>query len=63
MDIDNPLLSVEKLQVYADAVRQRGSPLDNCFGFIDGTLVSVCRPIQYQEFIYNGYKQTHGIQF
>ena len=63
MDIESPLLSVEKLQVWADAVRQRGSPLDNFLGFIDETLVLVCRPIQYQEIIYNGYKRTHGIKF
>ena len=33
------LLSPRKLQQYADAVAVKGSPLKNCFGFIDGTVM------------------------
>ena len=31
------------LQSYADAVSQKDAPLNNCFGFVDGTLISICR--------------------
>ena len=26
------------LQVYADVIHAKGAPLENCFGFIDGTV-------------------------
>ena len=35
------LLSPVKLQEYADAVTEKGSPLRNCFGFIDGTFLKI----------------------
>ena len=38
---NNNLLSPELLEVYARAIHQKGAPLQNCFGFIDGTV----RPI------------------
>ena len=39
-DILNPGL----LQMYADAVAQKGAALPNCFGFINGTVRPICRP-------------------
>jgi len=38
------LLSPAKLVLYADAVHQSGAALDNCWGFVDGTVRPVCRP-------------------
>ena len=38
------LLSPANLMLYADAVHQSGAALDNCWGFIDGTVRPVCRP-------------------
>ena len=32
------------LESYARAVERQGSPLKNCFGFIDGTFPGICRP-------------------
>ena len=32
------------LESYAQTVERQGSPLKNCFGFIDGTFRGICRP-------------------
>ena len=36
--INPPVLNPPALQTYAQAISQRGSPLQNCFGFVDGTV-------------------------
>ena len=46
-------MSPAQLQVYANAVSVKGSPLDNCFGFIDGTVRPICRPRENQRVVYN----------
>ena len=45
---------------YADAVHQSGAALDNCWGFIDGTVRPVCRPGVNQRVLYNGHKRVHS---
>ena len=35
---NNAVMSPSQLQVYADAISECGAPLENCFGFIDGTV-------------------------
>lgn len=57
------LLSPMALQNYADAITNKGSPLENCFGFIDGTVRSICRPGQSQRIVYNGHKRVHALKF
>ena len=57
------LLSPEKLQEYADAVSAKGSPLRNCFGFIDGTVRPISRPGENQKVVYNGHKRVHALKF
>ena len=42
------LLSPPKLQGYGDAIFERGAALDNCFGFIDGTVRPICKPDTHQ---------------
>ena len=49
--------------LYADAVHQSGAVLDNCLGFINGTVQLVCRPGVNQKVIYNGHKRVHPIKF
>ena len=41
---DQPWLSPENLQNYADIIHAKGAPLNNCWGFIDGTVRPVSRP-------------------
>jgi hypothetical protein len=48
---------------WCDAVARKGAPLDNCFGFIDGTVRPICRPSEDQRIVYNGHKRTHAIKF
>ena len=57
------LLSPASLMLYADAVHQSGAALDNCWGFIDGTVRPVCRPGVNQRVLYNGHKRVHSIKF
>ena len=53
---NDTLLNPVKLEQYADAVTAKGSPLTNCFGFIDGTVRPISRPGQNQRIVYNGHK-------
>ena len=53
---DQPFLSPEMLGIYADAVHEKGAPLHNCFGFVDGTLRKIARPKRNQRAVYNGHK-------
>ena len=62
-DFNVAFLTPQKLDEYADAIRTKGAALDNCFGFIDGTVRPVCRPNKDQEIVYNGHKKTHALKF
>lgn len=35
---------VERVSLYAEAIKAKGAPLDKCVGFIDGTNLRVSRP-------------------
>ena len=56
-------LSPDHLQKYANYIHQTGAPLDNCWGFVDGTVRPVCRPKEGQRELYNGHKRVHAIKF
>ncbi|XP_065067584.1 uncharacterized protein LOC135693124 [Rhopilema esculentum] len=56
-------LSPVNLQRYADAVHEKGAPLRNCWGFIDGTVRPISRPGINQRVLYNGHKRIHAIKF
>ena len=43
-DLNQTWLSPANLQVFADAIHAGGAPLENCWGFIDGTVRPICRP-------------------
>ena len=59
----NPFLQPYQLHRYADAIHQQGAPLNNCFGFVDGTVRGIARPKYNQRVMYNGYKRVHSIKF
>lgn len=61
--LDRPWLSLDQLQVMATAIKNKNSPLENCWGFIDGTVRPICRPSQNQRIVYNGHKRVHGLKF
>ncbi|XP_048583759.1 uncharacterized protein LOC125563069 [Nematostella vectensis] len=60
---NDQLLSPVQLQQYAEAIYNKGSPLNNCFGFVDGTVPPICRPGVHQRIVYNGHKRVHAIKF
>ena len=57
------ILSPPILQEYADVIYAKGAPLNNCFGFIDGTVRPISRPGQHQRIVHNGHKQLHSLKF
>lgn len=61
--LNQPFLSPANLQQFADVIHQRGAALQNCWGFIDGTVRPVCKPGKNQRVLYNGHKKVHSIKF
>ena len=61
--LNKPWLDQEHLRVFANAVQDRGDPLHNCWGFIDGTVFPVCRPKQHQRQLFSGHKSLHCLKF
>ncbi|EGD76397.1 hypothetical protein PTSG_07517 [Salpingoeca rosetta] len=61
---DETMLSKERCKLYADTLERKGCPAPpHFFGFIDGTVKSVCRPVIFEDILYTGYKRTHAIKF
>ena len=56
-------LSPNNLQIFADAIHDKGAPLENYWGFVDGTVRPIYRPGKNQRIIYNGHKKVHTIKF
>ena len=56
-------LSRKSLKMYADIIHDKRTPLDNCWGFVNGNTRAVCRPGQHQRVLYNGHKRYHCIKF
>jgi len=60
---DQAHLTQQMLGQYANIIHEKGAPLENCFGFIDGTVCPILRPQVNQSTVYNGHKRTHAIKF
>ena len=56
-------LSPANIQIFADAIHQKGSPLEKFWGFVDGTVRPICRPGENQRILYNGHTKVHAIKF
>jgi hypothetical protein len=57
-------LIMNNLDSYAKAIRDKcGNALDSCFGFIDGTVHPICRPVKFQRSVWSGHKRVHGLKF
>ena len=61
--LEQPWLSRHYLQLFAAAIHNKGAALDNCWGFVDGTVRPICRPKQHQRAVYNGHKRVHALKF
>ncbi|CAM9918539.1 unnamed protein product [Laminaria digitata] len=45
-----------KIDVFCQAIMDKGSPLDRCWGFLDGTVRKIARPWRWQRLYYNGWR-------
>ena len=52
----------DHLPSFAIVLPARGCPNGHCFGFIDGTLFTICRPTYGQEAMYSGGKRRHKVK-
>ena len=62
-DFNMPILNSDLLEKYCTAIVTKGSALQNCFGFIDGTVRAISRPGANQKTVYNGHKKVHALKF
>ena len=60
-DWNRNVLNAAALLTYAEAISRKGSPLGNCFGFIDGTVRPIARPDTEQRVVYNGHKKFQSL--
>ena len=60
---NHALLNPQSLRLYADAIHPKRAALENCFGFVDGTVRQICRPGQRQRIVYNGRNRVHALKF
>ena len=50
-------------ETYCDAVYNKGSALNNVWGFLDGTQGRICRPIKGHKSVFNGHKRIHSLKY
>ena len=64
---NEPLTSLDLVWLdpaaFSDAVHSKGAALNNCWGFIDGTVRPVARPSLSQNIMYSGHKRVHCLKF
>lgn len=50
---------------YANSIHLKTNALENCIGFIDGTVLKIARPSGHgeQNVVYNGHKRAHSLKF
>ncbi|CAH3182774.1 unnamed protein product [Porites lobata] len=57
------IMSPNLLQTYSEAIHDKGAALENCFGFVDGTVRPISKPGVNQRAVYNGHKRVHALKF
>ena len=62
-DLDQPWLEEGQLRRYLRVTQNVGLYVINCWGFIDGTVMPICRPSQNQLEAYNGHRRTHALKY
>ena len=55
-------LSRRSLETYCEKIHAKDTPLDNYWGFVDGTVRQMCRPSRNQKIVY-GHKRVHSLKF
>ena len=59
---NHTLLSPRALEVYAETIHEKGAALENCFGFVDGTVRPIARPDEHQGIMYQGSSKVYFFQ-
>jgi hypothetical protein len=60
---DHVRLTPEFLERCVAAVNAKGGHQRNCWSFIDGTHMKICRPGQEQQEFYSGHKHIHSLKY
>lgn len=60
---NDTILNPRLLEQYATVITEKGAALDNCFGFVDGTVRPISKPGDMQRIVYNGHKKVHALKF
>ena len=63
LQFDWQRLDAAYLEKMGDLVQAKGGMLDDCVGFIDGTVRAICRPGRNQRPMYSGHKRVHAVKF
>ena len=63
LDLNPPWSSCPHLQTFTEVINEKGAGLQNCWGFIDGTVRPISRPGRKQRVMYSGHKKVHSIKF
>jgi nuclease HARBI1 len=63
LSISSAFVNEENIRRWMNAIREKGAPLEHCFGFVDGTVRPICRPSRNQKQSYNGHKRVHSLKF
>lgn len=50
-------------ELFSQAIHAKGAPLQQNWGFIDGTPRPMARPTRNQRIMYSGHKRTHCLKF
>jgi hypothetical protein len=51
------------LEAWARAIAGKGAPFFDIWGFIDGTIIKICRPTHGQRTVYNGKDRVHALKY
>ena len=62
-DLNLPLFQPNYLESYCQAIHNQEAALQNCFGFVDGTVCPICWPGRNQSVVYNGHKKVHSLKY
>ena len=60
--LNQPWLSQANLVDFSQSIYRKGAALDNCWGFIDGTVRPVARPGEHQRVLFNGHRRVRAIK-
>jgi hypothetical protein len=61
--MDRSRLNDDYLKMLCQVHYNKNQVMENIFGFLDGTVRPCCRPVRFQDVVYNGYKKVHAIKF